>query len=245
MSVLAHLPRIVLLAVLVGFLASPDSFDFVFKPLVQSNAPAIYNQGSLASLTFLHVRMVLASTALATIVAVLMAIMVTRPFGADFLPLARTVVNIGQTFPPVAVLALAVPAMGFGTGPTLVALFLYALLPVFENTMTALTTVPGDVTDAARGSGMTSTQIFRQIELPLSMPMIVGGIKIATVIGFGTATIGSTVAAKTLGEVIIAGLQSNNLAFILQGALLVAGLAVLVFDLLSVIERSLTKWRTV
>lgn len=245
MSVLAHLPRIVLLVVLVGFLASPDSFDFVFKPLVQSNAPAIYNQGSLASLTFLHVRMVLASTALATIVAVLMAIMVTRPFGADFLPLARTVVNIGQTFPPVAVLALAVPAMGFGTGPTLVALFLYALLPVFENTMTALTTVPGDVTDAARGSGMTSTQIFRQIELPLSMPMIVGGIKIATVIGFGTATIGSTVAAKTLGEVIIAGLQSNNLAFILQGALLVAGLAVLAFDLLSVIERSLTKWRTV
>ncbi len=157
--------------------------------------------------------------------------------------MARTVVNIGQTFPPVAVLALAVPAMGFGNGPTLVALFLYALLPIFENTMTALTTVPQDVTDTAKGSGMTPFQIFRQVELPLSLPMIVGGIKISTVIGFGTATIGSTVAAKTLGEVIIAGLQSNNLAFILQGALLVAALAILVFDLLSLLERSLMKWK--
>ncbi len=243
MSLLRFVPRVILLALLVGFLASPGSFDFVFRPLVQNNAPAIYNQGSLAALTVLHVRMVLFATLLATVIAVALAVLVTRPFGAEFLPLARTVVNIGQTFPPVAVLALAVPAMGFGNGPTLVALFLYALLPIFENTMTALTTVPQNITDAARGNGMTPFQIFRQVELPLSLPMIVGGIKISTVIGFGTATIGSTVAAKTLGEVIIAGLQSNNLAFILQGALLVAALAILVFDLLSMLERSLMKWK--
>lgn len=243
MSLFRFAPRIALLILLVGFLASPDSFDFAFKPLVQANAPAIYNQGDLAALTLQHVRMVFIATLLATIIAVALAVVVTRPFGAEFLPLARTVVNIGQTFPPVAVLALAVPAMGFGNGPTLVALFLYALLPIFENTMTALTTVPQNITDAAKGNGMTPFQIFRQIELPLSLPMIVGGIKISTVIGFGTATIGSTVAAKTLGEVIIAGLQSNNLAFILQGALLVAALAILVFDILSMVERSLTKWK--
>lgn len=243
MSLFRFAPRIALLILLVGFLASPDSFDFAFKPLVQANAPAIYNQGDLAALTLQHVRMVFIATLLATIIAVALAVVVTRPFGAEFLPLARTVVNIGQTFPPVAVLALAVPAMGFGNGPTLVALFLYALLPIFENTMTALTTVPQNITDAAKGNGMTPFQIFRQIELPLSLPMIVGGIKISTVIGFGTATIGSTVAAKTLGEVIIAGLLSNNLAFILQGALLVAALAILVFDILSMVERSLTKWK--
>lgn len=243
MSLLRALPRLFLFVLLVGFLASPESFDFAFKPLVQTNAPAIYNQGDLATLTLLHVRMVLFATLLATVIAVTLAVLVTRPFGAEFLPLARTVVNIGQTFPPVAVLALAVPAMGFGNGPTLVALFLYALLPIFENTMTALTTVPQNVTGTAKGSGMTPFQIFRQVELPLSLPMIVGGIKISTVIGFGTATIGSTVAAKTLGEVIIAGLQSNNLAFILQGALLVAALAILVFDLLSMLERSLMKWK--
>ncbi|MBW9091180.1 ABC transporter permease [Rhizobium wenxiniae] len=243
MSLSRFAPRIVLLILLAGFLASPESFDFAFRPLVQANAPAIYNQGDLAALTLQHVRMVFIATLLATIIAVALAVVVTRPFGAEFLPLARTIVNIGQTFPPVAVLALAVPAMGFGNGPTLVALFLYALLPIFENTMTALTTVPHNITDAAKGNGMTPFQIFRQIELPLSLPMIVGGIKISTVIGFGTATIGSTVAAKTLGEVIIAGLQSNNLAFILQGALLVAALAILVFDFLSMVERSLTKWK--
>lgn len=243
MSLSRFAPRIVLLILLAGFLASPESFDFAFRPLVQANAPAIYNQGDLAALTLQHVRMVFIATLLATIIAVALAVVVTRPFGAEFLPLARTVVNIGQTFPPVAVLALAVPAMGFGNGPTLAALFLYALLPIFENTMTALTTVPQNITDAAKGNGMTPFQIFRQIELPLSLPMIVGGIKISTVIGFGTATIGSTVAAKTLGEVIIAGLQSNNLAFILQGALLVAALAILVFDILSMVERSLTKWK--
>lgn len=243
MNLLRFTPRILLLALLIGFLASPESFAFVFRPLIQTNAPAIYNQGDLATLTLQHVRMVFLATVLATIIAVLLAILVTRPFGAEFLPLARTVVNIGQTFPPVAVLALAVPAMGFGNGPTLIALFLYGLLPVFENTMTALTTVPPHITDAAKGNGMTPLQIFSQIELPLSLPMIVSGIKISTVIGFGTATIGSTVAAKTLGEVIMAGLQSNNLAFILQGALLVAALAILAFDLLSMLERWLMKWK--
>eukprot|EP00913_Durusdinium_trenchii_P004216 g3908.t1 len=237
------LPRLVLLGLLLTFLGMPDSFAFLFRPLVQANAPAIYNQGSLASLTFQHIRIVLIATALASLLAVILAVLVTRPIGREFLPLARTLVNVGQTFPPVAVLALAVPAFGFGEKPTLIALFLYGLLPIFENTMTALAGVPVAVREAARGNGMTGWQVLRQIEIPLSLPMIVGGIKISVVIGFGTATIGSTVAAKTLGEVIIAGLQSNNLAFVLQGALLVAALAVLVFDVLSQVERMLTTWR--
>jgi osmoprotectant transport system permease protein len=236
-------PRLLLLAVLACFLMTPQSFEGFLRPLVQTGAPAVYQQASLAMLTLLHLRMVLLATGLAAIVAVLLAILVTRPLGAEFLPLARTIVNIGQTFPPVAVLALCVPAMGFGDRPTLIALFLYALLPIFENTMTALTTVPRPVADAAKGSGMTPFQCLWQVELPLSLPMIVGGIKISTVIGFGTATIGSTVAAKTLGEVIIAGLQSNNLAFVLQGALLVAALAILAFDLLSMLERALMRWK--
>ena len=77
--------------------------------------------------------------------AVALAILVTRPFGAEFLPLSRSLVNIGQTFPPVAVLALAVPAVGFGEKPTLIALFLYGLLPIFENALTGL--------DHAAGTG--------------------------------------------------------------------------------------------
>ena len=87
----------------------------------------------------------------ATIFAVGLAVLVTRPAGAEFLPLSRMISNTGQTFPPVAVLAIALPVLGFGTAPTLVALFLYGLLPIFENALTGLTTLPPDVVEAARG----------------------------------------------------------------------------------------------
>lgn len=229
--------RGLLLAILVVFLVYPQWFEPVFRPLVQANAPAIYNQGSLLNLTLMHLRIVAIATAGAIVLAVTMAIAVTRPFGAEFLPLSRTLVNIGQTFPPVAVLALAVPILGFGDKPTLVALFLYGLLPIFENTLTGLTTLPPTVLEAARGTGMTASQRLIRVELPLAMPVILAGIRLSLVIGLATATIGSTVAAKTLGEVIIAGLQSNNLAFVLQGGLIVGALAILIYDGLSAVER--------
>lgn len=229
--------RLLLLALLIAFLTNPYWFEPLFKPLTQNGAPAIYNQGSLLSLTLQHLKIVALATAAAVVVAVSLAILVTRPAGAEFLPLSRSLVNIGQTFPPVAVLALAVPAVGFGEKPTLIALFLYGLLPIFENTLTGLTTTPPAVVEAARGSGMTARQRLVGIELPLSVPVILAGIRLSVVVSLATATIGSTVAAKTLGEVIIAGLLSNNLAFVLQGGLLVAALAVLIYDGLSALER--------
>ncbi|MGI0523348.1 ABC transporter permease [Rhizobium giardinii] len=238
---LPSLLRAALLAFLLAFLFSPGWFEPVLKPLVQDNAPAIYNQGSLLTLTLLHLRIVAIATIAAIIVAVTLAILVTRPFGAEFLPLSRSLVNVGQTFPPVAVLALAVPALGFGEKPTLVALFLYGLLPIFENTLTGLTTLPPSVMEAARGAGMTDRQRLFKVELPLAMPVILAGIRLSVVISLATATIGSTVAAKTLGEVIIAGLQSNNIAFVLQGGLIVGALAVLIYDGLSAIEAAMAR----
>ncbi|MDW5315700.1 ABC transporter permease [Rhizobium sp. PL01] len=233
--------RAALLVVLIAFLVSPGWFNPLLKPLVQDNAPAIYNQGSLLTLTLLHLRTVAIATTGAILVAVTLAILVTRSFGAEFLPLSRSLVNVGQTFPPVAVLALAVPILGFGEKPTLVALFLYGLLPIFENTLTGLTTLPPSVMEAARGSGMTDRQRLFKVELPLAMPVILAGIRLSVVISLATATIGSTVAAKTLGEVIIAGLQSNNIAFVLQGGLIVGALAVLIYDGFSAIERILAR----
>ncbi|WP_375597841.1 ABC transporter permease [Devosia sp. Naph2] len=233
--------RLLVLALLVAFLVSPESFAFVFEPLTKNNQPVIYNQGSLLDLTLNHLLIVAIATALATTVAVGLAILVTRPFGAEFLPLSRSLANVGQTFPPVAVLALAVPMLGFGTAPTLVALFLYGLLPIFENTLTGLTGLPPTVTEAARGMGMTGRQRLVRVELPLALPVILAGIRLSTVISLATATIGSTVAARTLGEVIIAGLLSSNTAFVLQGGLIVGALAVLIYDGLSAIERALTR----
>ncbi len=152
---LPTLLRIVVFLLLVAFLLQPEWFAPILKPLTQNDAPVIYNQGSLMSLTLSHLRTVLIATIASTVFAVSLAILVTRPIGAEFLALSRSLVNIGQTFPPVAVLALAVPAVGFGEKPTLIALFLYGLLPIFENTVTGLTTLPPSVLEAARGSGMT------------------------------------------------------------------------------------------
>jgi len=207
----ANLLRLAALAVLVGFLVTPQSF----APLST----------------------VCIAAAASTAVAVGLGILVTRPFGMQFLPLSRTLVNVGQTFPPVAVLAVAVPMVGFGEKPTLIALFAYGLLPIFENTIVGLKTVPPAVLESAAGVGMSARQRLLSIELPLALPLILEGIRLSLVINVGTATIGSTVAAKGLGEVIIAGLLSNNTAFILQGGLVTGLMAVLLYDALAALER--------
>ena len=229
------------LLVLVLFLAAPQRLGWALEPLTHNGAPAIYDQTALWRLALSHLGLVGAGVLAATLVAVGLGILVTRGPGREFLPLARTVTAIGQTFPPVAVLALAVPVMGFGPGPTLVALFLYGLLPVFENTLGALANLPAPVIEAARGMGMTPRQRLVQVELPLAMPLILAGVRVTAVISLGTATIGSTVAAHTLGEVIIAGLLSSNTAFVVQGGLVVGLLAVLLDDLLRRAERALAR----
>lgn len=229
--------RLVVLAILMLLLLQPELFAGFFGLFTKNTQPAIYNQGNLLDITLNHLLIVGAATLAATGIAVGLAVLVTRPFGAEFLALSRSLANIGQTFPPVAVLALAVPMLGFGTAPTLVALFLYGLLPIFENTLTGLTGLPPAVVEAARGMGMSGWQRLIKVELPLALPVILAGIRLSVVISLATATIGSTVAAKTLGEVIIAGLLSNNTAFVLQGGLIVGALAVLIYDGLAALER--------
>lgn len=223
------------------FLAAPQSFAPVFAPLVQDGAPAIYDQGDLLDLTLDHLGIVLAATILSTLVAIALAIGVTRRGGAAFLPLSRAIVEIGQTFPPVAVLALAVPLVGFGLWPTLLALFAYGLLPIFENAMAGLRGCDPAVLEAADGMGMSSSQRLIDVELPLARPLIFEGVRLSMVIGVGTATIGSTVAAKGLGEVIIAGLASGNDAFVLQGGLLTGIMATVLYDLLKWLENAFWK----
>ena len=227
--------------VLLAFLAAPSAFAPLFQPFTRNNAPAIYTQTSLLSLTLSHLAIVAVAVAASTLVGLVLAVLVSRGAGREFLPLARTVTAVGQTFPPVAVLALAVPVMGFGTGPTLVALFLYGLLPVFENALAGLTGQPAQVTEAARGMGLTPRQRLWQIDLPLSLPLLLAGMRLTAVISLGTATIGSTVAARTLGEVIIAGLLSSNTAFVLQGGLVVGILAVLIHQGFQALERRIRR----
>ena len=233
--------RLAAAALLAGLVLAPDAFAFLFAPFAPEGGPVIYARTSLLSLTLGHLGLVAAASTLATLVAVSLAVLVTRAAGRAFQPLSRTLANIGQTFPPVAVLALAVPMLGFGAGPTLVALFLYGLLPIFENALTGLTLLPPRTLEAARGLGMSAGRRLVEVELPLAAPVILAGIRLSVVIALGTATIGSTVGARTLGEVIIAGLLTSNTAFVLQGGLVVGLLAVLIYDALTQLERRLAR----
>ena len=229
--------RLAVPGLLLAFLLAPDAFAPLFAPLNSNGAPAIYDQGDLASLALAHLLTVLAAVTASTLVGVLLAIFVTRPGGVRFLPLSRTLVNVGQTFPPVAVLALAVPMVGFGQLPTLIALFAYGLLPIFENALAGLEACPPAVREAADGMGMDARQRLLGVELPLAMPLILEGVRLSLVISVGTATIGSTVAAAGLGEVIVAGLLADNSAFVLQGGLATGLMAISLYDALRFAER--------
>ncbi|MFD1558220.1 ABC transporter permease [Paraburkholderia silviterrae] len=231
--------RAFMLLALVVLLLRPEWVAPLFAPFADNGAPVLYNRASLLELTLAHLGLVAAASTAGVALALSAGIFVTRAAGVEFLPVARSIVNIGQTFPPVAVLALAVPALGFGVKPVLVALTLYGLLPIFESTLAGLTGVPEATLEAARAMGLNARQRLFGVELPLALPVILNGLRLAVVINLGTATIGSTVAAKSLGDVIIAGLQTSNTAFVLQGGVIVALLAIVVYDLLGLATRVL------
>ena len=175
-----------------------------------------------------HIVLVFVSSALATLLGMAAGIAVTRPWGRDFLPSVSALASMGQTFPPVAVLAIAVPVVGFGFKPTVIALFLYGLLPILRNTIAGIEAVSPDVMEASRGMGMKPGQVLFRIEIPLAAPVIMAGIRVSTVINIGTAALGATIGAGGLGKPIIAGLIGENPAFILEGAILVGVLAIIV-----------------
>ncbi|GAC1344828.1 MAG: ABC transporter permease [Acetobacteraceae bacterium] len=217
------------------------------RPLFAAAFPTldspVYDRDTFLSLLLGHLQIVAAASAIAVLVGVAAGVFVTRPWGREFRGMVETIAAVGQAFPPVAVLALAVPAMGFGFGPAMVALTLYGLLPIVQNTIAGLEAVPEGAVAAARGMGMGPVQVLLRVELPLAAPVIIAGIRISVVIGTGTAAIASTVGARTLGLPIIVGLNASNTAFVVQGALLVALLAVTLDQGFEVLARVFTRWR--
>jgi osmoprotectant transport system permease protein len=208
---------------LLGMPVLAPLFEWAFPGVT----PAVFDRSSYFTLWLSHAGIVTAASAAATVIGVGLAVFATRPIGSDFRPLITTLATIGQTFPPAAVLALAVPALGFGPRPTLVALFLYGLLPIVQNAIAGLETVPEAVREAADGMGLSPWQRLCRIELPLAAPAILAGVRVSVTIAIGTATIGSTVGALTLGTPIFDGLAANKLPYVIQGAVLVALFAIL------------------
>jgi len=201
------------------------------QPLLQQAfpgvEPVVYNRDSFLTLFLSQLGLVAAASLAASLAGVALAIFVTRPAGRDFRAMVNALATIGQTFPPAAVLAITVPMVGFGAQPTVIALFLYSLLPIIENAVAGLEGVASGVRDAAEGMGLSAWQRLRDVELPLAAPVILAGIRVSVTIAIGTSTIGSTVGALTLGTPIFDGLVGNKIPFVLEGAVLVALFAIL------------------
>lgn len=178
------------------------------------------------------------SLLLGTLVAVPLGILLTR-FPRWASPVI-TVVSIFQTIPSLVFFALVLPFLGIGEGPALVVLFLYALLPILRNTYIGVRSVDAALIDAARGQGMTSWEILFMVELPLSAPVIVTGVRLSAVYLVSWATIAALIGAGGLGDLIFSGIDSYNTPLLLAGAIPAALLALTLGFLFGMVRRLVT-----
>ncbi|MBL8287950.1 MAG: ABC transporter permease subunit [Rubrivivax sp.] len=236
-------------AVARGFLAAPPGAPAAAAASAgASAAPAAAPAGlwrrlfapDLMRLTRQHLWLVFASVALAAAVAVPLGVLAwRRPRLAGWV---LAVVGVLQTVPSLALLAVLIAVLGtIGFWPALLALFVYALLPIVANTHAGLAAVPVELSLAARALGLKPLQALRLVELPLALPTIVTGVKTAAVINVGTATVAAFVGAGGYGERIVAGLAVNDSAAMLAGAVPAALLALVVQGLFDRFEKRLRK----
>ncbi len=198
------------------------------------------SQAELATQLVRHLELVALALTLAVIIAVPAGIIVARRSRARRVIIGGA--NALQTIPSLALFGLLIPLPligGIGVRTAVIALMLYALLPIVKNTVTGLLGVDPAVHEAARAMGMTRRQLLRRVELPLAMPVILAGVRIAAVITVGTATIAAAAGAEGLGVFIFRGLETTNNNALLIGAIPAALLALLLDGLLALLERRL------
>jgi osmoprotectant transport system permease protein len=187
-----------------------------------------------------HVYLVGVSTGVALAVGLPLGVLVTRrpAWRRPVLGLA----NVFQTVPSLALFGLLIPVFGIGAWTAITALVVYALLPIVRNTYAGITGVDPAVRDAGRGMGMTDGELLRLVELPLAAGVILAGVRVATVVSVGIATIAAAIGAGGLGVYIFRGVASVDDTLILAGAVPAAFLALLADGLLGLAERKLV-WR--
>ena len=230
-----------LLVVFIILVFNTAFWENLLRGLFPNEKEVLYKRISLPVLVSEHLYLVFLSSTLAVTVGLFVGISVTRYAWSDFLEPVNDLSSLGQTIPPVAVLALAVPFLGFGVKPTIVALFLYSILPVIRNTIAGIQSVSPLVIEAAEGMGMSRRQILWKIEIPLAWRVIMAGVRMSVIINIGTATIGAVVGSGGLGTPIVSGLVRDNPALVLEGAALAALLALITDRVLALVQSSFFK----
>ena len=203
-------------------------------------------RNGLPALTWAHIQISVAAMLIAALVAIPPAVALGH-VGRGALA-AVSVVNIGRAIPSFAIMALLLPfslRYGFGLGfwPTVVALVLLAIPPIFTNTYTGVRDVPADAVEAARGMGMSGGETVRRVEVPVAVPLILTGLRVSAVQVVATATLGALVAYRNLGTPIVTGFTSPDKGPMLAGALAVALLALVTDALFVLASRLLVPWR--
>jgi len=188
-----------------------------------------------------HIVLTVVASAAAIIVSVTLGILITRPGVRVIAPIVDTVVSIAQTIPSLAILALFFVYLGRGFNTAVFALWLYALLPILRNTSAAIQSIPPNIIEAAYGMGMSRMHILRRIELPLSLPVIMAGIRTSVVVTVGAAALATFIGAGGLGDLIVTGLTMSRTALTICGASLSALLAILLDQILGGVENYLKK----
>ena len=191
--------------------------------------------GKILSQLVAHTGLTFISLFIAMVIAIPLGIFIAKK-GQWATPVLG-ITGILQTIPSIALLGFMIPLLGIGAKPAIVALMLYALLPIVRNTYTGIRGVPPAITDAAKGMGMTAKQILWKVELPLAFPVMLAGIRTAAVINVGVATLAAYIAAGGLGEFIFGGIALNNSNMILAGAIPAALLAIAIDFLLSLAQK--------
>jgi osmoprotectant transport system permease protein len=190
--------------------------------------------------TLEHLFLVSIAIVIAILIGIPLGILITRitSLRQPILILA----NILQTIPSLALFGLLIPVPfigGIGATPAIVALTLYSFLPIIRNTYTGITNVDPAIREAGRGMGMTDTQLLLQVEIPLAMQVILAGVRVATVIAIGIATIAAAIGAGGLGELIFRGISVVNNDLILAGAIPAAVIALIVDFAIGLLEAKL------
>lgn len=178
----------------------------------------IYDRSPLWRFLVEHLALVAIGGSAAIVIGVAGGLLVMSPLGRPFRDVVLRLANFGQAVPSVAIMAIAVPAIGYGFEPVLLALIIYSVLPVMVNVVAGIEGVPPAVVEAGRGMGMTRRQRLLQLEIPIALPVIMTGVRTMLVILISAATLGAVVGAGGLGVPIMSGIGTFNNSVIVYGS---------------------------
>ena len=185
-----------------------------------------------------HIQLTAIAVIMSVLIGVCLGIFITK--NKKMASIIIGIANLMQSIPSLAILGFLIPIVGIGAKPAVIMVILYSILPILKNTYTALMNINPDTIEAAKGIGMTPRQILTKIKIPLAIPVIMAGIRIASVTAVGLMTIAAFVGAGGLGYLVFSGIQTVNNHLILLGAIPAALLALLMDYVIGLIEKSVT-----